>query len=132
LTLCHKLSIVQPCHISQSVEKEKERRRGEILDAAEALYRKDGWDLVTVDQIARGALVTSLGVCLLQGQGRYPIRIGERAMSLLRDRFIAASAGSALGVEKIEAIGRSYMAYSFEFTHYFDFCCEVSRPRGQP
>jgi len=42
-------------YIAERRVEEKERRRGEILDAAEALYAKDGWDLVTVDQIARGA-----------------------------------------------------------------------------
>jgi AcrR family transcriptional regulator len=48
--------------------------------------------------------------------------IGERAMRLLRDRFIAAAAGHTLGMDQVEAIGRAYMGYAFEFPHYFDYC----------
>jgi AcrR family transcriptional regulator len=36
-------------------EEEKERRRAEVLDAAEILYAKKGWDELTVDQVARSA-----------------------------------------------------------------------------
>jgi AcrR family transcriptional regulator len=42
-------------YISVRREEEKERRRAEILDAAEALYAKKGWDALTVDQVARSA-----------------------------------------------------------------------------
>ena len=27
-----------------------------------------------------------------------------------------------LGIDKVEAIGRAYMGYAYEFPHYFDFC----------
>jgi AcrR family transcriptional regulator len=110
-------------YIAQRREEEKERRRAEILDAAEALYAKEGWDLVTVDQVARGArLSRALVYVYFKDKQEILFGIGERAMCLLRDRFIAASAAKKLGLEKVEAIGRSYMAYAFEFPHYFDFC----------
>jgi TetR/AcrR family transcriptional regulator len=110
-------------YIAQRRVEEKERRRAEILDAAEALYAKEGWDVVTVDQVARGArLSRALVYVYFKDKEDILFAIGERAMSLLRDRFRAASAGQNLGMEKIEAIGRSYMAYAFEFPHYFDFC----------
>lgn len=110
-------------YIAQRREEEKERRRAEILDAAEALYAKEGWALVTVDQVARGArLSRALVYVYFKDKQEILFAIGERAMCLLRDRFIAASSAQNLGMEKIEAIGRSYMAYAFEFPHYFDFC----------
>jgi AcrR family transcriptional regulator len=110
-------------YIAQRRVEEKERRRGEILDAAEALYAKDGWDLVTVDQVARGArLSRALVYVYFKDKQELLFAVGERAMCLLRDRFIAASAAKTSGIEKIEAIGRAYMAYAFEFPHYFDFC----------
>src|SRR5258707_6115766 len=43
-------------------------------------------------------------------------------MRLLRDRFIEVAAGHAPGMDKVEAIGRAYMGYAYEFPHYFDFC----------
>ena len=110
-------------YIAQRRVEEKERRRGEILDAAESLYAKDGWESVTVDQVARGArLSRALVYVYFRDKQALLFAVGERAMNLLRDRFIAASAGSGSGVEKIEAIGRAYMSYAFEFPHYFDFC----------
>lgn len=110
-------------YIAQRRVEEKERRRGEILDAAETLYAKEGWDTLTVDQVARGArLSRALVYVYFKDKQELLFAIGERAMCLLRDRFIAASAKQTLGIEKIEAIGRAYMAYAFEFPHYFDFC----------
>jgi TetR/AcrR family transcriptional regulator len=118
-------------YIAERRVEEKERRRGEILDAAEALYAKEGWDQVTVDQVARGArLSRALVYVYFKDKEEILFAIGERAMGLLRDRFIAASASNALGMEKIEAIGRAYMAYAFEFPHYFDFCSRFNARSG--
>jgi AcrR family transcriptional regulator len=120
-------------YIAQRRVEEKERRRAEILDAAEALYAKEGWDLVTVDQVARGArLSRALVYVYFKDKEDILFAIGERAMSLLRDRFIAAAAGQKLGMEKIEAIGRAYMSYAFEFPHYFDFCSRFNARSGSP
>jgi AcrR family transcriptional regulator len=120
-------------YIAQRRVEEKERRRAEILDAAEALYAKEGWDLVTVDQVARGArLSRALVYVYFKDKEEILFAIGERAMGLLRDRFIAAAATQKLGIEKIEAIGRAYMAYAFEFPHYFDFCSRFQARSGSP
>ncbi len=110
-------------YIAERRGEEKERRRAEILDAAEALYAKKGWDALTVDQVARSArLSRTLVYVYFRDKEELLFAIGERAMRLLRDRFIQASAGHALGIDKIEAIGRAYMGYAYEFPHYFDFC----------
>jgi TetR/AcrR family transcriptional regulator len=120
-------------YISQRRVEEKERRRAEILDAAEALYAKEGWDLVTVDQVARGArLSRALVYVYFKDKEDILFAIGERAMCLLRDRFSAAAAGHKLGAEKIEAIGRAYMSYAFEFPHYFDSCSKFHARSGSP
>jgi TetR/AcrR family transcriptional regulator len=112
---------------------EKERRRAEILDAAETLYAKEGWDKVTVDQVARSArLSRALVYVYFKDKEEILFAIGERAMCLLRDRFIAAAAGQKHGIEKIEAIGRAYMGYAFEFPHYFDFCSRFHAHSGTP
>jgi AcrR family transcriptional regulator len=110
-------------YIAERRVEEKERRRTEILDAADSLYAKRGWDMVTVEQVARGArLSRALVYVYFKDKEELLFAIGERAMVLLRERFIAASAGQSRGMEKIEAIGRAYMGYAFEFPHYFDFC----------
>ena len=102
---------------------EKERRRAEILDAAEALYAKKGWDALTVDQVARSArLSRALVYVYFRDKEDLLFAIGERAMRLLHDRFKAAIAGTARGMDQVDAIGRAYMGYAHEFPHYFDFC----------
>ena len=120
-------------YIAERRLQEKERRRAEILDAAEALYAKGGWDFLTVDQVARGArLSRALVYVYFKDKQDILFGIGERAMGTLRDRFIAASAAEKLGIEKVEAIGRSYMAYAFEFPHYFDFCSRFHAHSSAP
>ena len=118
------MTIVQcMSYIADRRGEEKERRRAEILDAAEALYRKTGWDAVTVDQVARSArLSRALVYVYFRDKEELLFAIGERAMSLLRERFVAAIAGPKLGIDQIEAVGRAYMQYAHEFPHYFDFC----------
>jgi len=110
-------------YIATRREEEKERRRAEILDAAEALYAKKGWDALTVDQVARSArLSRALVYVYFRDKEDLLFAIGERAMRLLHDRFKAAIAGTARGMDQVDAIGRAYMGYAHEFPHYFDFC----------
>lgn len=110
-------------YIAERRGEEKERRRAEILDAAEALYSKEGWDGLTVDQVARSArLSRALVYVYFRDKEDLLFAIGERALRLLRDRFVKAAAGHALGIDKVEAIGRAYMGYAYEFPYYFDFC----------
>ena len=110
-------------YIAERRAEEKERRRAEILDAAEGLYAKQGWDALTVDQVAKCArLSRALVYVYFRDKEALLFAIGERAMRLLRDRFIQAAAEHARGMDKVEGIGRAYMAYAYEFPHYFDFC----------
>lgn len=110
-------------YLAERREDEKERRRAEILDAAEALYIAKGWDGFSVEQVARNArLSRALIYVYFRDKEDLLFGIGERAMRLLRDRFVAASATRRTGMDQIEAIGRAYVGYAHEFPHYFDFC----------
>jgi AcrR family transcriptional regulator len=110
-------------YIAERREDEKERRRGEILDAAEALYVDKGWDALTVDQVARSArLSRALVYVYFRDKEDLLFAVGERAMRLLRERFTAALGTRQTGMDQIEAIGRAYIGYAHEFPHYFDFC----------
>ena len=110
-------------YIAERREDERERRRGEILDAAEALYIDKGWEALTVDQVARSArLSRALVYVYFRDKEDLLFAIGERAMRLLRDRFTAALSSRQSGMDQIEAIGRAYIGYAHEFPHYFDFC----------
>src|ERR1700677_2865042 len=100
-------------YIAERREEEKERRRSEILAAAEALYVKQGWDAVTVEQVARSArLSRALVYVYFQDKEDLLFAIGERAMLLLRDRFVAATSTTACGMDQVEAVGRAYLGYA--------------------
>ncbi len=107
-------------YIAERREEEKERRRSEILAAAEALYAKQGWDAVTMDQVARSArLSRALVYVYFQDKEDLLFAIGDRAMQLLKTRFEAAAAGPGTGLQHVEAIGRAYMGYALEFPALF-------------
>ena len=110
-------------YILERREEEKERRRCEILDAAESLYAKHGWEAVTMDQVARTArLSRALVYIYFRDKDDLLFAIGERALKLLYQRFAAALETPGSGRDKVDALGRAYMGYALEFRHFFDFC----------
>src|SRR3990170_1860845 len=110
-------------YIADRRQEEKDRRRSEIVDAAENLYREVGWDAVTMDSVARKArLSRALVYVYFKDKRELHFAIAERALQVLHVRFEEASSRAGTGLERIEAIGRAYMAYGLEFPHYFDCC----------
>lgn len=110
-------------YIAERREEEKERRRAEIVTAAEQLYLEKGWDAVTMDQVARTArLSRALLYVYFRDKEELLFAIAERSMRTMCERFDSASALHPRGLDKITAIGRAYMAFAHEFPHYFDAC----------
>lgn len=115
-------------YIADRRQEEKDRRRNEIVDAAESLYRELGWDAVTMDAVARKArLSRALVYVYFKDKSELLLAITERAMEVLRIRFEEAGARARIGIDQIEAIGRAYMAYGLEFPHYFDACARLEQ-----
>ncbi len=113
-------------YIADRRQEEKDRRRAEIVDAAENLYRELGWDAVTMDSVARRArLSRALVYVYFKDKRDLHFAISQRAMEMLRTRFEDASSRARTGIDQIEAIGRAYMAYGVEFPHYFDACARL-------
>jgi AcrR family transcriptional regulator len=115
-------------YIVERREEEKERRRGEFLDAAESLYAKQGWEALTMDQVARTArLSRALIYTYFRDKDDLLFAIGERALKQLYQRFSAALKTPGSGRDQVMAIGRTYMGFALEFPHYFDFCSRFQR-----
>lgn len=113
-------------YIAERRQEEKDRRRGEIVDAAVDLYREIGWDAVTMDGVARRArLSRALVYVYFKDKRDLHFAIAARAMETLRLRFEEASAQHQRGLEKVMAIGGAYMTYGQEFPHYFDACARL-------
>ena len=110
-------------HITERRQEERDRRRAEIVDAAQALYAESGWDAITMDQVARRArLSRALVYVYFRDKADLHLALVERALDTLRLRFVAAAAGKPRGIDEVEAIGRAYLAFAHELPHYFDAC----------
>lgn len=107
-------------YIAERRLEEKEARRKQIVDAAEQVYAETGWDALTIDQVARSArLSRALVYVYFKDKFDLHCAISERAMSLLHERFVQAAARWPKGRDKVEALGRAYVAFSQEVPHYF-------------
>jgi AcrR family transcriptional regulator len=110
---------------------EKERRRAEIVDAAEAAGREMGLDALTMDDVARRArLSRALLYVYFQDRSDLMFGLAERAMNMLHGRFVEAAERHRSGLEKVSAIGRAYVAFAQEFPVLFDALarCELESP----
>ena len=109
--------------IAERRQEERDRRRAEIVDAADTLYAEVGWDAVTMEQVARRArLSRALVYVYFRDKADLHLALVERALDTLRLRFEAAREDKARGIDEVEAIGRTYFAFAHEFPHYFDAC----------
>lgn len=110
-------------YITERRQEERDRRRTEIVDAAEALYAEVGWDAVTMDQVARRArLSRALVYVYFTDKADLHLALVERSLEDLQRRFESAREGKATGLGEIEAIGRAYLEFAREVPHHFDAC----------
>ena len=108
-------------YLAERREEEKERRRLEIIEAAEGLYAARGWDVLTMDQIARAArLSRALVYVYFKDKDDLLLAIAGRGMEKLAERFREATRNVERGLDKMEAMGRAYIVFGTEFPHYFD------------
>ena len=122
-------------YVAERREEEKGRRRTEIIDAAEALYAELGWDAVTMGSVAKKArLSRALIYFYFRDKNDLLLAIAERALSDLREQFIAAAAALPLGIDKVQAIGRTYVLFQQEKPYRFDACSRfhAHQAAGQP
>lgn len=110
-------------YLAERREEEKERRRLDIIDAAEQLYSEIGWDAVTMEQVARSArLSRALIYVYFKDKNDLLLAIAARALEELRERFVSAAGSHELGIDKVEAIGRAYVQFQQERPWQFDAC----------
>lgn len=108
-------------HLVARRQEEKERRRGEILDAAEAVAGAVGIDAMTMDQVARKArLSRALLYVYFQDKADLMFGLCNRALNILQQRFSGAVLRHKEGLRQVEACGRSYVAFAQEFPVYFE------------
>ncbi|HEY4213091.1 MAG TPA: TetR/AcrR family transcriptional regulator [Steroidobacteraceae bacterium] len=115
-------------YIAERRQEEKERRRAEILDAAEAVAATQSWDSLTMDQVARKArLSRALVYVYFKDKEDLLFGLSERGLNLLKQRFEEAMARNRRGLDQVLGMGRAYIAFSQEFPVFFEVMarCEM-------
>ncbi|MEX1993074.1 MAG: TetR/AcrR family transcriptional regulator [Steroidobacteraceae bacterium] len=122
-------------YLAERREEEKERRRAEMVDAAEVLYAEVGWDAVTMERVAKSArLSRALIYVYFRDKNDLLHAITERALLELRERFVAAASAHPQGIDQVTAIGRAYVLFQQEKPYRFDACSRfhAHQAAGQP
>lgn len=106
--------------LAERRQEEKERRRAEILDAAESVASGIGIDAMTMDMVARRARL-SRALLYVYFNDKFDLTAGlcERGLQILHQRFLAAVGRQRQGIDKVTACGRAYVAFAQEFPVYF-------------
>lgn len=107
--------------LAERRQEERERRRVEIVDAAEVVAAEVGVDAITMDEVARRArLSRALLYVYFRDRDELLFAICERALEQLRQRFAAAAQEHSAGRDQIAAIGRAFVGFSREQAVHYD------------
>ena len=106
--------------ISERKAREKERRRNEIIDAAEQLFFSKGFEHVTMDEIAAQAEL-SKGTLYLYFKSREDLHyaIVIRGLEILNRLIREVYDARRKGLENILEMGEAYIRFFREHTYYF-------------
>lgn len=101
-------------------QEEKERRRNDILDAAERVASASGLESLNMDQVAREARL-SRGLLYVYFQDKHDLESGicERALIDLHARLESLETGLS-GLDRVVALGRAYVAFAAECPLQFE------------
>lgn len=102
-------------------QEEKERRRNDILDAAERVASASGLESLNMDQVAREARL-SRGLLYVYFQDKHDLESGicERALIGLHARLESLVIGKESGLDRVVALGRAYVAFAAECPLQFE------------
>ena len=116
-------------YIVERRHEEKERRRAEIVDAAEAAGRDVGLDALTMDDVARRArLSRALLYVYFQDRSDLMFGLAERAMNMLHVRFVEAAERHRTGARTGQRDGPRLCRLFAGISHAFR-CARAMRAR---
>jgi AcrR family transcriptional regulator len=107
--------------IAERREREKEKRRNDIVDAAERVFFSKGWQTATMDDVADEAEL-SKGTLYLYFKNKEELyaAILVRGTEILHEMFSAAVDGHVTGLEQTAAIGRAYFDFHGKHRDYYE------------
>jgi TetR/AcrR family transcriptional regulator len=107
--------------IAERREREKVKRKKDIVDAAERIFFSKGMDNATMDDVAEEAEL-SKGTLYLYFKNKEDLylSIHLRGNHLLKSFFQKAVARAGTGIEKTKAIGEAYIMFYDKYPDYFN------------
>lgn len=109
--------------INERKEKEKEIRRNDIIDASEKVFFSKGYDVATMEDIAREAEFSKRTVYVYfnsKEQLYFEIMVrGYKILIWMMEASIKEAEGGN-GLDKIKQIGRTLYKFSNEYPDYFN------------
>lgn len=102
--------------------REKERRRNQIIDAAEEIIFSKGLEQATMDEIAEEAELSKGTLYLyFKNKNELYLAITQRGSDILNKRFVKIFAGGHdhTGIELIRLLGETYLNFVRENPDYF-------------
>ena len=101
-------------------EREKEARRSQIVDAAQRVFRRNGYLGTTMDEVAAEAEL-SKGTLYLYFPSKFELfaELSHRALSPIHDRFQAVLEKSVSGREQVDEMLRFWVVVGTEKIHQF-------------
>ncbi len=102
-------------------EREKLRRKNEIVDAAESIFFSKGLAQATMDDVAAKAELSKGTLYLyFKSKEELYLAINERGLQILASMFRKAISKKTIGLDKVRAIGEAYFEYSQKHADYFN------------
>ena len=107
--------------IAERRQEEKEQRRQDIIDAAEAVFARKGVEKATMADVADEArLSRGLIYFYFKDKDALYLAIMLRATQALYDLFQQAIVPYDRGLDRIKALGRAYLEFHNKMPNYFD------------
>jgi len=106
--------------VHERKEREKEHRRDEILDAAQAVFFEKGLQSSTMDEIAEAAEL-SKGTLYLYYKSKEDLYLSVmmRGMGVLQDMFAKALSQGTNAIEVLQRISDTYYRFFLEHRNFF-------------
>lgn len=111
--------------IADRKQREKEKRREEILLAAEKVFFSRGMQFATVDDVAAEAEL-SKGTIYLYFKNREEIiaAIFSRGMLLLQELMVHGVLSGNTAIDKLQALGKAYLDFACAYPQHFSLMLE--------
>jgi len=107
--------------IAERKEREKRRRKNEIIDAAERVFFRKGFDLATMEDIAEDAELSKATLYLyFHKKTELCLAITVRSLRILRQMLENVTQSGGSGIDKFQQLADVYLQFYQKHLDYFN------------